>query len=393
MSDALDAARRQALRSRFVEVGQRLVAPSTSSRDRASSFDRGLWRQLGDEGLFALPTLAERAVAVEGLALGSLDLGLSVSVCAHFVVVSVLESEGTPAQRQRWLPGLCDGSLVAACANAEAAAGTDLMGLKSRARIVDTGSDDDDDDILLSARKRSVTNLGACDVALVSARVLEVPAKEAVNVFVVDAHGPRVRQRLRDDLSGLRTSPTGSLVAWRAPIGRQARIGARGDGVRLFKKMFSDERITTGFLYLGSLKACRDRALLHAEGRRQFGQPIGRNQYVQEKIVRMQVAIDLLEAHLWRVVGDHGAGVDVHGALSVSKIFGLEAALQAAQDLVRLLGSRGLSTDEPAERLVRDLLGLSILGGTVELMKMIVYDEARKHRPSSSSSSSSSSQS
>jgi len=148
--------------------------------------------------------------------------------------------------------------------------------------------------------------------------------------------------------------------------------------VRLFRRMFSEERVTTGFLYLGSLKASRDRALLHAESRRQFGQPIGRNQYVQEKIVRMQVAIDLLEAHLWRVAKDHAAGVDVHGALSVIKVFGIEAALQAAQDLVRLLGSRGVSVDEPAERAVRDLLGLSILGGTVELMKMIIYDEARK---------------
>ncbi|MDP2345765.1 MAG: acyl-CoA dehydrogenase family protein [Deltaproteobacteria bacterium] len=359
------------VRDRFVDVGARLVGPSTAARDRAGSFDRALWQQLGAAGLFRLETLQERAAGVEGLALGSADLGLAVSVCAHFVVVGVLESEGSATQQERWLPGLRDGSLVGACANAEAAAGTDLMGLKSRARVVDDG-------VLLSARKRSITNLGACDVALVSARVLDVPAREAVNIFVVDAHGPRVQQRLRTDLAGLRTSPTGSLVAWRAPLGSDSRIGAAGDGVRLFRKMFSEERITTGFLYLGSLKASRDRALRHAETRKQFGQAIGRNQYVQEKIVKMQVAIDLLEAHLWRVTQDHAAGVDVHGSLSVVKVFGVEAALQAAQDLVRLLGSRGVSVEEPAERAVRDLLGLSILGGTVELMKMIIYDEARK---------------
>ena len=245
------------------------------------------------------------------------------------------------------------------------------MGLRSRAFVRDGG-------VVLSARKRSVTNLGAADVALVSARVQGVPARESVNVFLVDLHGPRVRQRRRSDLSGLRTSPTGGLVAWRAPLDDGALVGARGDGVRLFRKMFSEERITTGFLYLAALKYCRDRALAHVEGRRQFGQSIGANQYVQEKLVKMQVAVDLLEAHLWRVVADHAAGRDVHGALSSTKVFGIEAALQAAQDLVRLLGGKGISVDEPGERLLRDLLGLSILGGTVELQKLIVWDELRR---------------
>lgn len=365
--------REEPLRHRFFHVGATTLAPSTSERDRAGRFDRHLWKALGDAGLFALPTLAERCAALEGLAAGSTDLGVAVSACAHFVVVAVVESEGTPAQQARWLPGLRDGSLVGACANAEASAGTDLMGLKSRAFVVDG-------DASVSVRKRSVTNLGVADVALCSARVQGVSAREAVNVFLVDGKGPRVQQRLRDDLAGLRTSPTGSLLAWRAPVGTDALVGGLGDGVRLFRRMFSEERITTGFLYLGSLKYCRDRALRHAGERSQFGQPIGKNQYVQEKLVRMQVAIDLLEAHLWRVVDDFANGVDVHAALSVIKIFGVEAALLAAQDLVRLLGSKGVSTSEPAERLVRDLLALSILGGTVELQKLIVWDELQKKK-------------
>lgn len=381
------------VRQRFVDVGAALAAGtatgtgmSTAARDAAVSFDargfRAAWRTLADAGLFALPTLAERCAALEGLTTGSLDLGVAVSACAHFVVVAVLEQDGSAEQRARFLPGLTDGSHVAACANAEANAGTDLMGLKSRAWF---GDDGPESVTVLSARKRSVTNLGAADVVLVSARAQGVPARESVNVFVIDGHGPRVRQRSRHDLMGLRTSPTGSLLAWRAPLPSSSRVGARGDGVRLFRRMFSEERITTGFLYLGVLKHCRDRALSHAEGRSQFGQPIGKNQYVQEKLVKMQVAIELLEAHLWRCVDDHVTGdadqsARLQGALSTIKVFGIEAALQAAQDLVRLLGSRGVSRDEPAERLVRDLLALSILGGTVELHKMIVYGELQRRR-------------
>jgi hypothetical protein len=69
------------------------------------------------------------------------------------------------------------------------------------------------------------------------------------------------------------------------------------------------------------------------------------------------------------------AGVDVHASLSAIKVHGIEAATTAAMDLVKLLGSRGVSRDEPAERMVRDLMGLAILGGTVELQKIVIYNE------------------
>ncbi len=374
-----------ALRERFRALGQRL-APGVAARDQAGQFDRAVWQELADAGLFRLQGVARRAVAIEAFAEGSLDLGVAVSVAAHFVVVAVLETHGSDAQRARWLPPLTDGRWLAACANAERGAGTDLMAIASRARA-------DDGHLWLSARKHSVTNLGACDFALVSARLQGVAAAKAVNVYGVETNGPRRQMRLRRDLSGLRTSPTGRLVMHRAPVDDDAQVGATGAGVALFRAMFSEERITTGFIYLGALKAALAMGLDHAERRRQFGQPIGRNQYVQEKLVKMQVAIELLEGLLWRAVDAHervGRGDDdvdievaagLHATLSVVKVHGIDAAITAASDLIRLLGARGLSTSMPAERLLRDLMGLSILGGTVELQKIVIYNEmARAHR-------------
>lgn len=359
------------IRERYRDLGRTLVAPSARARDLSGSFDREVWRALASSGLFRKATLVDRAAALEGLAEGSCDLGLSVSVCAHLVVVAVLERFGTRAQKEHVLPKLVDGTWLGACANAEPGAGTDVMGLKARATRSLDG-----EGYVLSARKRSVTNLGTADVALVSARLQGVPAKEAVNVFLVETAGARVRMRPRTDLAALRTSPTGSLVAWRAPLPDGALVGERGGGVALFRFMFSEERVTTGFLYLGAIRACLARALAHAEQRKQFGQAIGKNQYVQDKIVKMRVAAELLEAHLLYALARMENGEDVHASLSITKIHGIEAALDAAQDLVRLLGSRGLSVDEPAERLLRDLLGLSILGGTVELQKIVVYNES-----------------
>lgn len=367
----LSESERDALRAHYVDVGRALVAPSVAERDRAGRFDRFVWKALAKAGVFGEEGIARRAVAVEGLAAGSTDAGLVVSICAHFVVVAVVEAAGTAAQKEAWLPKLRDGTWLAACANAEPGAGTDLMGLKSRARS-------HDGHFAISSRKRSVTNLGACDFALVSARLEGVSARESVNIFGVETDGPRRFMRRRLDLSGLRTSPTGSLLLHRAPLSSTSLVGARGDGVALFRKMFSEERVTTGFLYLGLLKACLARGMAWAETREQFGQAIGRNQYVQEKLVRMRMAIELLEAQLWRTVVAYERGDDVHASLSVVKIFGVESATTAAMDLVRLMGSRGVSQDEPAERMVRDLMALSILGGTIELQKIVIYNETAK---------------
>ncbi len=373
-SDSVDV---DAVRARFKDVGARVLAPTVAARDAAVVVDeagfRGLFAALGTAGLFGLRALPARVAAIEGLAHGSSDAGVVVSACAQLVVVDVVARFAAPSLRARVLPGLMAGTAIGACANAERDAGTDLMALRSRTAPTPAGR-------VLTARKHSVTNLGFADVALVSARDVDASAREAVNVYVVDGHGAGVCQGLRADLTGLRTSPTGRLLARRAVVDSDARVGAHGDGVRLFRAMFSEERITTSALYLGLLKSCRDRALHHALDRQQFGAPLAKNQYVQEKLVRMQVAIELLSHQLDAVVSAYGAGRPVHGPLSVLKLYGVDAALAAASDLVRLLGARGVSAHEPAMRVVRDLHALSILGGTAELMKMVIFDEMVKSR-------------
>lgn len=358
---------------RYHEVGLRLVRPTVAQRDRACRWDRGLWREVAATGIFTLEGTHARAEALQGLAAGSLDLGFSISVCAHMTALEALERFGSKAQQDDLLPRLRSGAVLMACANAEPRAGTDLMAMQSRAAR-------SGDDFVLSSRKRSITNLGAADLALVSARVDGAPVSQAVNVFIVDCAGARTFVRPRGDLMGLRTSPAGTLLCRRSPLPGAALLGRLGAGFEIFRMMFSVERLYTGHLYLAAIRACLQRGLDFAETRVQFGAPIGKNQYVQEKIVKMRVAEELLAAHLHATAARYVAGEDVFGSLSIVKTFGIESAIEAAQDLVRLLGARGLSTDEPAERLLRDLLGLSILGGTVELQKIVIYNEAARAR-------------
>lgn len=152
-------------------------------------------------------------------------------------------------------------------------------------------------------------------------------------------------------------------------------LGQVGQGLEIFRLMFVLERLLTGVLYLAGLRACLARGLDHAETRLQFGRPIGRNQHVQERIVRMRVAEQLLGCLLGDLLDAVEHGEDVHEQLSIVKIHGIDAAVTASEDLMRLLAGRGIGKLELAEKYHRDLLALSILGGTVELQKIVLYGE------------------
>jgi GNAT superfamily N-acetyltransferase len=148
--------------------------------------------------------------------------------------------------------------------------------------------------------------------------------------------------------------------------------------------MFVQERLFTGVLYLSALHVCVERALEHAETRQQFGRAIGRNQYVQERVIRMRVGEQLLRSLMHELLDAVERGEDVSEQLSMVKVYGIEAAIAASESLMRLLGGRGMSKQESAEKYHRDLLALSVLGGTVELHKMVIYQElARRLAPPS----------
>jgi alkylation response protein AidB-like acyl-CoA dehydrogenase/GNAT superfamily N-acetyltransferase len=312
------------------------------------------------------------AAALEGFAQGCGDLGFAVSVVAHAgCFITALQELGSKAQHEAWLPKLMSGEWVAGIGNAEPRGGTDIMSI--RARVKRQG-----DGFVAHARKRSITNVGPADLVAFSARLEGEDAHRAINVFLAETAGPRIKQRPLTDLGGLRTSPTGDLLAWRAPLGPLALLGKPGTGLKFFKAVFSLERLLIGYLYLAAIRRSLVRAVHHAETRTAFGDAIGRNQYVQDKIVRMRMSEELLSAQLDRTLARFVDGEDVFASLSIIKAWGVAHAREAAEDLVALLGARGLRQSERAEKDVRDLLGLSILGGTQELQKMVIYRETVK---------------
>jgi len=360
----------RALFCRYRDAARELVNPGMLEHDARTTFDRKAFRRLGGMGLYELgaegaPGLPRLLAALEGLATGCDDAGFTVSVVAHAgVAIPVLAAMGDGEARRTLLPRLVSGEALGAVANAEPGGGTNVLGVRSRARPHGDG-------FLLSARKRSITNLGEAGVILVSARRTDVPAPRNLAAFALAAHAPGCHQRAGKARMGLRTSPTGDLLARNVALPRSALLG---DGIELFRRCFALERLLVGALYVGALRRALRRALDHLEKR----PALAAHQYVQQRVVSLRTSLAFAEALLFRVRRQWLAGEPCEADLSVLKGQGAEWAAAAAGDVVRLLGARGYEVGAGAEKDARDLVGLTLLGGTAELHKGVVFSATLK---------------
>jgi alkylation response protein AidB-like acyl-CoA dehydrogenase len=224
---------------------------------------------------------------------------------------------------------------------------------------------------LVSARKRSITNLGEAAVILLSARRDDAPHDRSIAAFAMPADAPGCYQRRGADRMGLRSSPTGDLIARNVTVPTPSLLG---DGLEFFRMCFALERLTVGALYVGAMRRALRRVTAHLERRTELRS----YQYVQQRVVAIRSALAFTESLLFRTRTMWLAGDPCEVELSVLKGHGAESALGATGEVVRVLGARGYEAAGGAEKDARDMLGLTFLGGTAELHKNVVFASALK---------------
>jgi alkylation response protein AidB-like acyl-CoA dehydrogenase len=346
-------------------------------RDRLHEFDRDLWRKCGGLRLQGLPVDVDHggagvdpvsaALALEALGAGCSDGGLVFSICAHLLACVVpIWKHGSSEQKKKYLPGLCDGTLVAVNAMTEPGTGSDAFAMTTRALP-------DGDGFRISGTKTFCSNAPIADVAVVYA--ITDPARGfhgGVTAFVVEYGTPGYSRGQRFEKLGLRTSPIGELVFQDAYVPANAVLGRVGSGAALFAQSMDWERALLGACHLGTMQRLLDQAVDYARTRRQYGQPIGKFQAVSHRIADMKVR---LEAARWLVY--HAASRLEHAReasldASIAKLFVSESLLQSALDTVRVLGGYGFTVEYDAERILRDAVGSTIYSGTSDIQRNII---------------------
>jgi L-prolyl-PCP dehydrogenase len=352
------------------------LADDVVERDAEAAFSRQAWRRCAEFGIQGLPVPNEFggadadaltiALALEMLGYGCKDNGLIFALNAQMWACEVpLVRFGTEDQKRRYLPGLCDGTLIAAQAMSEPGSGSDAFGLATRA--VRRGNA-----YALTGSKTFVTNAPEADVFLVYATTDPGQSLAGLCAFIVDRGAPGlvVGPPLRK--MGLRTAPMSELFLDGCEVSAEQLLGKPGAGMAIFSRAMLWERSLILASAVGTMQRQLERCIEYAKERQQFGQAIGSFQAVSHRIVEMQLRLETARLLLyrlgWSLAREKASALDA----ALAKLYVSECYLQSSLDAVQIFGGYGFMTEYELERDVRDSIAGRIHSGTSDMQRNIV---------------------
>jgi isovaleryl-CoA dehydrogenase len=368
------------LRAAVRDFAKQEIAPRAAEIDRANEFPADLWRKLGDLGVHGL-TVAEEyggtalgylahMVAMEEISRASASVGLSYGAHSN-LCVNQLHRNGTPEQKRRWLPRLVSGEHVGALAMSEPNAGSDVLGMKTRAERRG-------DRWVLNGAKMWITNGGDADVQIVYAYSDPSAGPKGLTAFVVEKGTKGLSAGTHLDKLGMRGSNTYPVFFEDCEVPAENVLGGVGNGTRVLMSGHDYERAILSGGPLGIMAACMDVVLPYVHERKQFGTPIGEFELVQGKLADMYATWQASRAYVYAVGkacdrSDHARTLRKDAAAAI--LFAAEHATAMANQAIQILGGNGYINEYPTGRLWRDAKLYEIGAGTSEIRRMLVGRE------------------
>ncbi|WP_199431173.1 acyl-CoA dehydrogenase family protein [Qaidamihabitans albus] len=344
------------------EAVETLLARRRSGQQAGTAEDGASTKLTGQESL-ALIAVSELA----GVSLGIVAaVGVSLGLAAQTIL-----SRGTPAQQERWLPGLATFEHVGAWAITEPESGSDAFGgMKTSVRREGAA-------YVLSGHKTFITNGPYADTIVVYAKLDEgdgTPLRDRkVLTFVLDSGMPGLTQSKPLRKMGMHSSPTGELFFDNVRLEPDRLLGeAESDRSRDSKdsvrSSFAFERMGVAAMALGIINECQRLCLDYAANRTLWNQPIGQFQLIQLKLARMEIARMNVENMVFRLIGTLRAGrIPTLTEASAMKLYSSEVATEVAMEAVQLFGGNGYMAEYRVEQLARDAKSLMIYAGSNEI--------------------------
>ncbi|UJJ58040.1 MULTISPECIES: acyl-CoA dehydrogenase family protein [Rhodanobacter] len=294
------------------------------------------------------------------------DSSVSLTIGAHSSIgMKGLLLFGSDAQKQRYLPKLATGEMIAAFCLTESGAGSDAASIRTKATRNGDGS------WTLSGEKIWITNGGIADFYTVFARTDTPEGK--ITAFLVEAAWPGVSHGPHEDKMGIRASSTTTVAFADVRVPAENVLGPVGKGFKVAMSILNSGRTGLGGGAVGGMRTLIRLACAQAKERKQFGQPIAEFGLVREKIAQMTVDCFAAESAVWMVAHlIDGGGSDYSVEAAMSKVFASEAVQRASYEALQIAAGNGFMREFPYEQITRDTRILSIFEGTNEILRLYV---------------------
>lgn len=353
---------------RFVETE---VVPFADQWERDGKIPREVFRRMGELGFLSMRHEAEYGgtdmgplasmVFAEELGRSAFG-GFSSSVLVHTDMSAVhITLRGTPEQKATYLPAIIRGETICSIAVTEPDAGSDVAGLKTRARR-------DGGEWVINGAKMFITNAVYGDILIVAARTdPDAKGSRGISLFIVPRQTPGISVT-KLDKHGWLCSDTAEIGFQdvRIPLGNL--LGEENRGFYGIMETFENERIVIGGICAGECAKAIELTANYVRNRKAFGGPLWNQQGVRLKLAMLAAKAAAARQLTYHAAELAAAGQPCAREVSMVKALSPEVLHEVVHGCLQLHGGTGFMRGTPIERMVRDARVLTIGGGATEVM-------------------------
>jgi len=348
------------------------LAPNLDAWRRQGFIPRESWRALGDLG-FLLPEMPEayggpgasiayQLVVQDELSKQEVPANTGVhSIASHYIL-----DYGTEEQKQRWLPRLVSGEMLAGIAMTEPGAGSDLKAIRTRARRVG-------EHYVIDGAKTFITNGFTANLLVVVVRTGDAGAK-GVSLLVLetqDLPGFRVGRRL--EKLGQHASDTAELSfdGVRVPAS-QLLGGTEGQGFVQLMSQLTYERLLLAVSAAAVIERAVELTVDYTQSRKAFGQSLSDFQNTRFKLAECATMAHVVRSFVNDCIQRQLDGTLDNEAAYMAKWWCSEQQCKVTDECLQLFGGYGYMAEYPIARLYADARPQRIYGGANEVMKDLI---------------------
>jgi alkylation response protein AidB-like acyl-CoA dehydrogenase len=363
-------------RESFRDFVQKEIVPHSERWELERLVDRDFYRRAGELGFLCMAAPEQyggagaddfrfNAIQAEeinraGVLASGIGLLTHNDLCLPYILTL-----GSDEQKDRWLPGMCSGDLIAAIAMTEPGTGSDLASIK-------TSAIRDGDDYIVNGSKTFITNGINSDLVIVACKTDPDERHSGMTLIVVEAGMSGFERGRSLEKIGQHAQDTTELFFHDVRVRAANVLGEEGKGFRHLVDKLAQERLSITVSAVAHARAAFDWTLEYCKERQAFGQPIASFQNTRFRFAEMWTELELAQLAADRQVEARNAGELTPVEAAMTKWWTTELNKRVLDTCLQLHGGYGYMEEYPIARAWRDGRVMSIYGGTTEIMKEIV---------------------
>jgi alkylation response protein AidB-like acyl-CoA dehydrogenase len=309
---------------------------------------------------FRFNQILDEEVGIAGVGGAGLGITLHNDICLPYFLHFASDE-----QKERWLPGIADGTLITALAMTEPEMGSDLAGLRTTAVR-------DGDDYVVNGSKTFITNGINADLVITAVRTDPSERHAGISIVIVE-RGMEGFERGRNlEKLGMHSQDTAELFFSDVRVPAENRLGDEGQGFRYMTSNLAQERLSIALTGVGAARGALDWTLEYVKARTAFGKPIGTFQNSRFELAEMATEVELTTTFCDQAVLAHNDGELSPADAAMVKWWATELQGRVIDRCVQLHGGYGYMLEYPIARAYADARVTRIYGGTTEIMKEII---------------------